>query len=44
MIIERDISKEGVVIDVVDCDRDSLEDLIFVVVDDVKGLKEIKEQ
>lgn len=43
MIIERNISKEGVVIDVVDCDRDSLEDLIFVV-DDVKGLKEIKEQ
>lgn len=42
MIIERDVSKEGVVIDVVDCDRDSLEDLIFVV-DDVKGLKEIKE-
>lgn len=43
MIIERNISKEGVVIDVVDCDRDSLEDLIFVV-DDVKGLKEIKGQ
>lgn len=41
MIIERNISKEGVVIDVVDCDRDSLEDFIFVV-DDVKGLKEIK--